>query len=87
MTDLAKQISAAVDALLQCSLQEMPQARRALDALIAGVCRDAERYRWLRDVPNTNRVPHITQWPDDRYQHFTKVGLDAAIDSAKVRGE
>lgn len=55
--------------------------------------KDAERYRWLRDIAPTlgNRAPHVTQYPGQSfdkttYLDATKVGLDAAIDAAMAQG-
>lgn len=59
-----------------------------LRAKLAAAEKDAERYRWLRDRPSNNRVPHVTQWAATDLPHYRDVGMDTAIDAAieKERG-
>lgn len=64
--------------------------RRAPAVAAPGDAEDAERYRWLRDGVSNNRMPHVTQYPAQKFDNprmpqIRDVGMDAAIDAAMAR--
>ena len=87
MTTLSE-IESAVDALIAHAWVDgshddfesatLKKARSHLLSLLAGVCADAERYRWLRDECTDDKNPQHT-W----IVEATPGEWDAAIDTAR----
>jgi hypothetical protein len=89
MTDLANEIAGAVDAIVDAAsflgmddyresdMEHVREARARLDALLAEVVRDAERYRWMREPPD-NTQDHVV------HNLLVREQLDAAIDAARA---
>ena len=96
---LHKQLDEAIDALGEIALDlgamdifphestKFQEVRSKVDALVAEIARDCERYRWLREPQEHCAV----EWEDENEDGWTNVfypqireGLDALIDSARA---
>ena len=94
MSDLIERLWKSAEHVRSTSKGGMEYEARLMEkaaAALEAAQEDAERYRWLRDDVQTNRAPHIYQYPAQSFDnpklpHFKDVGLDTAIDQARGKG-